>query len=101
MAITRRDFVCSLAACIPGALVLDLPAVETSSPNPDDLLTEVERRACRFFFEQADPETGQVKDRARHSERDSHTISSIAATGFGLSAMCIAHQNRFLNPGEV
>ncbi len=102
MAITRRSFVCSLAACIPGAL--ELLAVErkrSSTPNDDDLLIEVERRACRFFFEQTDPETGQVKDRARHSERDSHTISSIAATGFGLSAMCIAHQNRFLNPGEV
>jgi hypothetical protein len=106
MALTRRDFVCSLAACIPGALVLDPDLLRGNKEHSrgadhEDLLVEIERRACRFFFEQADPDTGQVKDRARHSERDSHTISSIAATGFGLSAMCIAHQNRFLNPGEV
>ncbi|MCU1307208.1 MAG: hypothetical protein JWN45_1903 [Acidobacteriaceae bacterium] len=67
----------------------------------DALLIEIERRACRYFYEQADPLTGLVKDRARHSELDKHTVSSIAATGFGLSAMCIAHQNRFLSKSDA
>ena len=61
----------------------------------------VERRSCLFFFEQADPATGMVKDRARHTGPDAHTISSIAATGFGLSALCIAHANKFLRPEDA
>lgn len=67
----------------------------------DELLVEMERRACRLFYEQADPETGFVKDRAMHTEPDTHIVSSIAATGFGLSAMCVAHRNRFLNRAEA
>jgi hypothetical protein len=61
----------------------------------------MERRSCLFFFEQADPATGMVKDRANHSGSDKHTISSIAATGFGLSALCIAHANKFLTPADA
>src|SRR5437588_2880875 len=61
----------------------------------------MERRICLFFYEQVDPVTGLVKDRARHTGADAHTISSIAATGFGLSAMCIAHANSFLKPADA
>ncbi len=55
-----------------------------------DLLDEVERRACRYFWEQAHPQTGLVLDRARAEGRNELTVSSIAATGFGLSALAIA-----------
>lgn len=57
---------------------------------------EIERRACRYFVDHAGHFTGLVKDRARHSEVDTHTVSSIAATGFGLTALCIADSNHFL-----
>ncbi len=67
----------------------------------DDLLAEMERRACRFFYEQAGPETGLVKYRAMHTEPDSHTVASIAATGFGLSAMCVAHANKYLKSADA
>jgi hypothetical protein len=65
------------------------------------LLLETQRRACRFFLDNADQFTGLVKDRARHSEVDKHTISSVAATGFGLSALCIADRNRFMSNSEA
>jgi hypothetical protein len=78
----------------------DAEATKTKSATAD-LLIEIERRACQFFYEQADAQTGFVKDRARHDGADSHTISSIAATGFGLSAMCIAHANKFLRPADA
>jgi hypothetical protein len=44
-----------------------------------------------FFWEQASPTTGQVKDRAVAAGNDTRTLSSIAATGFGLTALCISH----------
>ncbi len=55
------------------------------------LLRELERTATRFFREAAHPETGLVMDRKlADGEPDARTIGSIAATGFGLSALCLA-----------
>ncbi|HEX8180513.1 MAG TPA: glucoamylase family protein [Pyrinomonadaceae bacterium] len=60
------------------------------------LLEDLERRAFSFFWEHADPQTGLVLDRAHtngqpHNEHESsYHIASSAATGFGLTALCIA-----------
>lgn len=104
MRLSRREFLIAAGGSLPAALLATQP--KPASPNPKhkqgfDLLIEVERRACLFFYEQADSQTGMVKDRARHTGPDTHPISSIAATGFGLSAMCIAHANRFLDPVDA
>jgi hypothetical protein len=56
----------------------------------DQLLDEIERAAYTFFWEQAHPATGFVKDRAGASGSDKYTVSSVAATGFGLTALSIA-----------
>jgi hypothetical protein len=66
-------------------------------PGTDDqLLEEIEKAAFLFFWEQADPVTGQVKDRALATGiNDTHTVSSIAATGFGLAALCIGDQRGY------
>ncbi|MBV9075467.1 MAG: hypothetical protein JOZ10_17715 [Acidobacteria bacterium] len=100
MPVSRRDFLLSAFSGAAAALLApETPALIGGEPKyrHDPLLLELERRSCLFFFEQADPKTGLVKDRARHTGPDSHTVSSIAATGFGLSALCIAHANGFLN----
>ena len=64
------------------------------------LLDELERSACLFFTEQAGRGNGQVLDRARNrrgsGSRDPRTFSSVAATGFGLAALCIAAERGFL-----
>ena len=56
-----------------------------------------------YFSEQADPATGQVLDRAiNHTATgalDPRTLSSVAATGFGLTALCIADKRSWLGPG--
>src|SRR5438105_2275005 len=54
------------------------------------LLNEVQRRAFRFFWEQADPKTGLVKDRAGNFEPDTYTVASIASTGYALASLPIA-----------
>jgi hypothetical protein len=69
------------------------------SPSDDQLLDEMERLSSCFFWEQAGPDTGLVKDRcnARDATSDKGTVASIAATGFGLTALCIAVQRQFLS----
>jgi len=63
--------------------------------SDDALLEEIERTAFDFFWNEASPTTGQVKDRALAAGNDTHTIASIAATGFGLSGLCIAAERGY------
>ena len=71
------------------------------TPRDTTLLDEVQRRAVRFFIEHSDPETGLTRDRAPASGARASGPSSIAATGFGLSAWCIADAHGWLPPGEA
>lgn len=68
-------------------------------------LEQMQRRGCRYFLEQANPENGQVQDRARndnlHGQLDPRRLSSIAATGFGLTALCIAHKRSYAPVGAL
>ncbi len=66
-------------------------------PGTDDqLLEEIEKAGFLFFWEQADPTTGQIKDRAfAAGGKDNRPVSSIAATGFGLTALCIGDQRGY------
>ena len=65
------------------------------SAEDDAFLEDLSRRSFRFFLDHADAETGLVLDRARTSgeahgpEHPSHRIASSAATGFGLTALCV------------
>jgi hypothetical protein len=73
------------------------PAAPASRPlSKDDaaLLDDVERRAFRFFWEQADPQTGLAPDRAANDggaprQEKSTGVASVASTGFELSALCV------------
>ncbi|MBI5384807.1 MAG: hypothetical protein HZA90_08965 [Verrucomicrobia bacterium] len=77
------------------------PAGLPLTPADDRFLEDLERTTFRFFWECADPRTGLVKDRSRATEPDAREIASIAATGFGLTALCIADQRRWLEPGQA
>ncbi len=82
----------------------DFATVKLSKAD-EALLDDLQRRACLFFVEQADATTGQVLDRARNQTADgaldARHIASIAATGFGLSALCIAAERRFMPRAKV
>ncbi|MGO9405409.1 MAG: glucoamylase family protein [Terriglobales bacterium] len=56
----------------------------------DQFLEEIERAAYDFFWNEASSTTGQVKDRALLNGDDRRRVASIAATGFGLTGLCIA-----------
>src|SRR5260370_25357274 len=62
-----------------------------------DLLDEIERRAFRYFWEQADPHTGLVNDRAGNFGPDDYTVASIAATGYGLAALPIGVERGWID----
>ncbi len=55
-------------------------------------LEELEKASFQFFWDQASPETGLVKDRCNVRAADRGVVASIAATGFGLTALCIGQQ---------
>jgi len=59
----------------------------------DEFLEDLCHRAFRYFLEQADPHTGLVYDRTRADGSRvpgaSRNAASIAATGFGLTALAI------------
>ena len=77
------------------------PAQVPYSGSDDALLDEIERTAFDFFWNEAGAPTGQVKDRALLNGDDKHTIASIAATGFGLSGLCIGEARGYRKNDEI
>jgi hypothetical protein len=66
------------------------------SKEEEQLLEDMERANFKYFWEQANPQTGLVKDRCDVREPDRSTVASIAATGFGLTALCIGQQREYV-----
>ena len=80
------------------------------SREDDQFLEDLERANFLFFWEQADPRTGLIKDRCntRRLDKggdkkggDKGIVASIAATGFGLTALCIGHKRGYVSSAEV
>ena len=117
--LTRREFIARIArlgaispllgaATAPLALPAQqlLPPVQPEPPYKltlydEDLLNDYEQAGCLYFWEQANPNTGLVKDRSTPSEFDDYDVASIAATGFGLTALCIADKRGYIPSRSV
>jgi hypothetical protein len=94
--LTRRRFLASLTIGGLAASVRPIKAFESAREGAsEELLEEIERRACLYFYEMADPATGLVLDRAVVDFPYAPGVCSIAATGFGLSALAIADSRRY------
>jgi hypothetical protein len=76
-------------------------AMPILSAEDDQFLNDVEKASFLFFWEQGNPKTGMVKDRCNLHLPDRKEASSIAATGFGLTALCIADQRGYMTKGAV
>jgi hypothetical protein len=76
-------------------------ATRKLSAGDDALLDEIERAAALFFWEQADPATGLVKDRSLADGNDTRDVASIASTGFGLTALCVAAHRGYLDSSKA
>jgi hypothetical protein len=82
------------------------PATRLSAQD-EAFLEDLSRRAFRYFQEHADTQTGLVLDRAQtngtahDASHPSHNIASSAATGFGLTALCIAAERGWISRAEA
>ena len=77
------------------------PVSSSLSAEDDQLLQELEELNFCYFMEQANPQTGLVKDRCQVKSNDYGVVGSIAATGFGLTALCIAHERGFVSSAQA
>jgi hypothetical protein len=71
------------------------------APADATFLDDLERRAVRFFVEHTDRENGLTRDRAPTDGTLSHAPSSVAATGFALTAWCIADERGWVRHDEA
>jgi hypothetical protein len=80
-------------------------SASTAAPelNAQDraLLDDVQKRAVLFFIDHSDPVTGLTRDRAPKDGTASSAPASIAATGFALTAWCIADARAWIPHGEA
>ena len=72
------------------------PPVKIFSDSDDALLQDLETASFKYFWEQAHPETGIVLDRCHARRPVTNELGSIAATGFGLTALCIGENRGFI-----
>jgi len=79
----------------PSGVFINRPLTQVSNAA-EALLEDLEGRGCDFFYNEAHPKTGLVRDRAPAVGLSNSRVASIAATGFGLSALCIAHKRTYL-----
>jgi hypothetical protein len=76
-----------------------------SARADDAFINDLQQRSFRYFWEQADPNTGLVPDRARMDgsplDENHQNVASIAATGFGLTSLCIAADRNWIQRSEA
>jgi hypothetical protein len=77
----------------PGPVVAPKPF----SDQDDAFLQDLEAANFRYFWDQANPDTGIVRDRCNVRNPDKSDLGSIAATGFGLTALCIGDKRGFIS----
>jgi hypothetical protein len=105
---TRRQF---LRVALTGAAALPLArGILAADPLRDSielasrdvaLLNELERSGFEYFWNEVNPETGLVLDRAHASGGSDCEFSSIAATGFGLTALSIGHARQYRSRPQI
>jgi hypothetical protein len=77
------------------------PASAPYEGTDEQLLDEIQRASFAFFWNEASPKTGQVKDRALANGNDTRDFSSIAATGFGLTSLCIGDHRGYGKSADI
>ncbi|HTS65862.1 MAG TPA: glucoamylase family protein [Candidatus Acidoferrales bacterium] len=94
---TRRRLLTQLAGAALPLRAGRAPESFPLSPGDRQFLEELEKASFLFFWEQANPDSGLIRDRARVRADTTNTVASIAGTGFGLTALCIGQQNGWVS----
>lgn len=77
------------------------PSGEPYQGTDEQLLDDIQRGAFEFFWNESSAKTGQTKDRALSAGSDARKMSSIAATGFALTGLCIGDRRGYRKPNEI
>jgi len=106
---------CMTAACLLLVAAIGTVGCSKKTPvapsmhlaaNDESFLEDLSHRSFRYFDEQTDPGTGLTRDRARARgeapplDPQRIDVASIAATGFGLSGLCIAAKRGWIPAAE-
>lgn len=71
------------------------------SAEDENFLGLVQKRGFEYFLNEHHPKTGLVKDKASNFRKDATAVASIAATGFGLSAMCVGAERGWIPKAQA
>jgi len=84
-------------------LMAPTPAAAEFRPTQTQraFLEELSRRSFLYFWEQADPATGLVRDAAGADGRAGEADASVAAIGFALTGYCIADERGWVPAAEI
>ncbi len=98
--VSRRT---ALGALIAAPVGLGLSTQETAADSA--FLDDLQHRSFLYFWEQANPDTGLVPDRSGVNGGPpvgpSEHVGSSAATGFGLTALCIGAQHKWITQQQA
>ena len=104
MRLDKTRFVRVIALCFVLCFVFSASTASARvsfSAQDEAFLEDLQKRLFQYFWEQADPRTGLVPDRARTDgsplDENHQNVGSIAATGFGLTALCIASERHWVD----
>ena len=100
------------ASVVPRSLRADITLTSAAAYRGTSRLTredevfleDLERRSFKYFWDEADAHTGLVPDRARMDgsalDENHRNVASIAATGFALTALCIAAERGWISRSQ-
>src|SRR5262245_47611167 len=86
----------AVAAAVVAALGAGPAARPAQAITTDALLDTLQHTGVMYFWNEANPANGMVKDRSTPN-----SVSSIAATGFGLTALTIGVDRGWLTRDQV
>jgi len=96
-----------MAAGAAGALLCRSArsAAAEAKLTDEEFLEDLSHRSFRFFWEQSNPQTGITRGRARadgsNYPKVRREIGSTGATGFGLTAMCIGAERKWVTRADA
>ena len=90
-------------ALLTGLLFITTSCKEDAGPvsasvntDKNQFLIDLQQRTFHYFWDLTDPQSGLVPDRA-----PTKSFSSVAATGFGLTAYIVGCENKFISRNEA
>ena len=96
---SRREFLCAAASLLAARTASSAPSIALPVLKPEDskFLEDCAQRSFAYFWDQWNRHSGLVQDRAGADGAPSaNNVASSAATGFGLTALCIAAERKWI-----